>query len=47
LFERGLCLPSSTNLGEIDQHRVIDAVRDAVAAARARRSPTPGKRAHG
>lgn len=33
LFERGLCLPSSSSLAESDQQRVIDILRDALMGA--------------
>ncbi|MFO0608582.1 MAG: DegT/DnrJ/EryC1/StrS family aminotransferase [Polyangiales bacterium] len=39
LFRRGICFPSSTNMGRDDQARVIAAVRNAVARARAERAP--------
>jgi len=47
LFRRGLCLPSSTCLSDLDQQRVIEAVRDAVLFGRARRSSGVVERAHG
>ncbi len=39
LFRRGICFPSSTNMSRDDQARVIAAVRNAVARARAERAP--------
>lgn len=42
LFARGICLPSSSNLTEADQGRVIDEVRRAVLGARA---PSPREEA--
>jgi len=32
LFRRGICLPSSSNLSEEDQQRVIDVIRSAARA---------------
>lgn len=34
LFRRGVCFPSSTNMSEVDQDRVIAAVREAALSAR-------------
>ncbi len=39
LFERGLCLPSSSSLSPSDQDRVVDAIRGAARGTRHPRSP--------
>jgi pyridoxal phosphate-dependent aminotransferase EpsN len=44
LFRRGLCLPSSSNLSDSDQDRVIDAIQELV---RSRRSGSAQRRTHG
>ena len=32
LFENGICLPSGSNMNEIDQMRVIDCIRNSLGA---------------
>ncbi len=45
LWQRGICLPSSSNLTSADQQRVIEAVFDTVTRSRSHRGAT--ERAHG
>jgi pyridoxal phosphate-dependent aminotransferase EpsN len=33
LFEKGLCLPSGSNLSENDQNRIIDIILDTIKSA--------------